>query len=254
MASLPWRNCFTSASEPVVARSLFLLIATMLVPAHLHAQQARIVWAWERPEDLGALPSGIGIAAVTGFIRLRGDAIVVRRGRRFPLVVAPGRPPPIAVVHIELDQSRRLEWSQALADQVVGAAVLLTRGAAQVQVDMEVRTSQRGALLDVLRGVRAGLPFGTTLSMTALASWCEDETWLDAAPVDEVVPMLFRMGHGGNRLRTKLAAGGDFTHRRCRTALGISMDTPTVVPPGRRVYVFNPRPWDAAAISALPPG
>ena len=33
--------------------------------------------------------------------------------------MTPGRPPPIAVVHIELDQSRPLQWSPALADQVV---------------------------------------------------------------------------------------------------------------------------------------
>lgn len=191
---------------------------------------------------------------MTGFIRLRGDAVVIRRGRRFPLVTAPGRPPPVAVVHIELDQNRPLDWSPALAAQVVGAALSFVRGARQVQVDMEVRTSQRGALLDVLRGVRAGLPPGTTLSMTALASWCDTEFWLDAAPVDEIVPMLFRMGPGGARLRDRLAAGGDFAHPRCRAAVGIATDTPVVVPPGRRVYIFNPRSWDAAAIAALDGG
>ena len=231
-----------------------LLVATVLAAAPAGAQPSRVVWAWERPEILNTLPPDVGIAAVTGFIRLRGNAIVVRRGRRFPLVVALGRPAPIAVVHIEVDQGRPLEWSPALADQVVGAALAFTRGTAQVQVDMEVRTSQRGALLDVLRGVRAGLPAGTTLSMTALASWCENEVWLDAAPVDEIVPMLFRMGSGGHRLRAKLAAGGDFTQPRCRRALGIATDTPAVLPPGRRVYIFNPRPWDAAAIAVLPPG
>ena len=235
-------------------RTLFLLAAVLPATATARAQPARIVWAWERPEILDTLPAGVGIAAVTGFIRLRGDAMVVRRGRRFPLVTAPERPPPIAVVHIELDQGRPLEWSQLLADQVVGAALAFTHGASHVQVDMEVRTSQRGALLDVLRGVRAGLPAGSTLSMTALASWCDSETWLDAAPVDEIVPMLFRMGSGGQRLRAKLAGGGDFTHHRCRDAVGIATDTPTVVPPGRRVYSFNPRPWDAAAIAVLPPG
>ena len=243
-----------SASERAATRCLVLLAAIVLAAVPARAQPTRIVWAWERPESLTTLPSDIGIAAVTGFIRLRGDAIVVRRGRRFSLVVTPGRPPPIAVVHIELDQGRALNWSPALADQVVAAALAFTRGAPVVQVDMEVRTSQRAALLNVLRGVRAGLAPGTTLSMTALASWCDSETWLDAAPVDEIVPMLFRMGSGGYRLRAKLAAGGDFTLPRCRTAVGIATDTPAVVPPGRRVYIFNPRPWDAAAIAALPPG
>lgn len=235
-------------------RPLALLTAALLAATPAWAETARIVWAWERPEVLDTLPPGVGVAAVTGFIRLRGDAMVVRRGRRFPLLLALDRPPPLAVVHVELDQSRPLDWNPSLANQVVEAALAFIHGARQVQVDMEVRSSQRGALLDVLRGLRAGLPSGTTLSMTALASWCENETWLDAAPVDEIVPMLFRMGSGGHRLRAKLAAGGDFTHRRCRTALGISTDTPAVVPPGRRVYIFNPRPWDAAAIAALPPG
>ena len=244
----------TLAPEIVVSWRWLAMAVAMLAAAPAGAQPARIVWAWERPETLDTLPPDIGIAAVVGFIRVRGDAVVVQRGRRFPLVMAPDRPPPIAVVHIELDQSRPLVWSPALAGQVVGAALSFVRGAPQVQVDMEVRTSQRAALLDVLRGVRTGLPAGTTLSMTALASWCEGETWLDAAPVDEIVPMLFRMGPGSVRLRSKLAAGGDFKHRRCRTAVGVATDTPSVVPPGRRVYIFNPRPWDAAAIAALGPG
>ena len=248
-ASRPW--CVGSGRR---RRTAATLVALSLASAPASAQPARVVWAWERPERLDTLPSSIGIAAVTGFIRLRGNAVVIRRGRRFPLVTAPGREPPMAVVHIELDQSRPLEWSSALADQVVGEALAFTRGAASVQVDMEVRSSQRGAVLDVLRGVRAGLPPSTILSMTALASWCENEAWLNAAPVDEIVPMLFRMGPGGHHLRAKLAAGGDFSLRRCRGALGIATDTPTVVPPGRRMYIFNPRPWDAAAIAALPPG
>ncbi len=231
-----------------------LACATLASVSLSAARPSRVVWAWERPEMLDTLPPDIGIAAVTGFIRLRGDAIVAMRGRRFPLVTAPGRPAPIAVIHIELDQGRALEWSVGLSDRVVGAALSFAGGAAEVQVDMEVRTSQRQALLDVLRGMRAGLAPGTTLSMTALASWCDTESWLDQAPVDEIVPMLFRMGPGGLRLRARLAAGGDFNHPRCRDAVGVATDTPAVVPPGRRRYIFNPRPWDAAAIAALGPG
>ncbi len=115
---------------------------------------------------------------------------------------------------------------------------------------MEVRESQRGALLELLAGVRAGLP-QTTLSMTALASWCETEHWLGDAPVDEIVPMLFRMGRTGSRLRGKLAAGGDFNEPRCRSAVGISVDSPVSVPIGRRLYIFNPRAWDAASLSVI---
>lgn len=225
----------------------------LLFAAPAMAQSSRMVWAWERPEALDTLPPSIGIAVVKGFIRLRADAIVTQRGRRFALRTAPGGPAPIAVVHIEIDQTQGLAWTERQSRQVVSAALAFSRGAPQVQVDMEVRNSQHAALLDVLRGMRAGLAPGTTLSMTGLASWCDTESWLDQAPVDEIVPMLFRMGPGGARLRAKLAAGGDFDQPRCRTAAGIALDTPVVVPPGRRLYVFNPRPWDAAAVAALGP-
>jgi hypothetical protein len=64
------------------------------------------------------------------------------------------------------------------------------------------------------------------------------------APVDEIVPMLFRMTQGGEALRKRLAAGGDFRNPRCREALGVATDRPIVrAPPGRRVYLFNPRSW-----------
>lgn len=242
------RPCLRSWLRPILAT--IALLGTM--PAA--AQTDRVVWAWERTEALETLPADIGIAAVTGFIRLRAGAIAEQRGRRFPLLTAPGRPAPIATVHIEIDQNQPLLWSVALAEQVVAAAIATTRGASQVQIDMEVRQSQRGALLDVLRGVRAGLAPGTTLSMTALASWCDTEHWLDDAPVDEIVPMLFRMGRAAGRLRARLMAGGDFAQARCRTAVGISLDSPIPVPTGRRVYIFNPRPWNAATIAALDPG
>ena len=197
-----------------------------------------------------ALPAGVGVAAMVGFIRLRGDAVETMRGRRFPLQIEAAGPSPVALIHIEIDQTVPLVWTDALRDRVTVASLSFSAGYAAVQVDMEVRQSQRGALLDVLNGVRAGLPPGTHLSMTALASWCDGESWLAAAPVDEIVPMLFRMGREGLRLRARLAAGGDFRLPACRAAVGISLDAPVTVPPGRRVYVFNPRPWDKASLAA----
>lgn len=226
--------------------ALLLLSSGEPVPA----EASRVLWAWERPEHLLALPPGVGVAAVVGFIRLRGDAVAVMRGRRFPLLLAAAGPSPVAVVHVEIDQSVPLAWTDALRDRVASAALSFSAGHAVVQLDMEVRQSQRRALLDVLNGVRAGLPPGTRLSMTALASWCDGEAWLAEAPVDEIVPMLFRMGQDGLRLRARLAVGGDFRLPACRAAVGVSLDAPVTVPPGRRVYVFNPRPWDEASLSA----
>ncbi len=210
-----------------------------------------VIWAWERPEQLERLPADIGIAAVVGFIRLRGDAVLVVRGRRFPLLARRDRVQPIGVVHIEIDQSAPLEWTATLQAQVISAALSFASGYQAVQIDMEVRQSQRVALLSVLAGMRAGLAPQTRLSMTALASWCETEHWLAEAPVDEIVPMLFRMGRTGQLLRNKLAAGGDFNEPACRAAVGIAVDSPVVFPADRRVYIFNPQAWNATSLSAL---
>ncbi|TAJ73581.1 MAG: hypothetical protein EPO51_04950 [Phenylobacterium sp.] len=190
----------------------------------------------------------VEIAAQTGFIELSGDRLIVR-GRRHPLQAGSGQVT-TAVVHLQIDPRRRLVWTPERQAQVAQAVLRLARrpGVRRLQLDFEVRASERPILLAVLRGVRAGLPEGIELSMTALASWCDTETWLDQAPVDEIVPMLFRMGPGGERLKARLAAGGDFANPRCRGALAVSTDTPLArAPAGRRVYLFNPRSWTAAS-------
>jgi len=221
-------------------------LALALSAGAAHAQPP-VLWAWERPEDLRFAAGVAEVAAQTGFIELSGDRLIVR-GRRHPLEVAPGQVT-TAVVHIQIDPRRPLAWTPERAGQVAQAVLRLGRGPGvrRLQVDFEVRASQRAILLAVLKEVRAGLPQGVELSMTALASWCDGEDWLAAAPVDEVVPMLFRMGPEGARLKARLAAGGDFANPVCRSALAVSADTPIArAPAGRRVYLFSPRSWTAA--------
>lgn len=210
-----------------------------------------VVWAWERPEDLTFLPAEVEVAAHMTFVEVVGDKVAAR-GRWHPLRVAPGQPT-TAVAHVQIDRRRTLAWTDRTTE-LVAQAVLRAAEAPWVrtlQLDFEVRASEREHLLAVIRAVRAGLRPGVSLSMTALASWCETEAWLAEAPVDEVAPMLFRMGPGGRHIQAKLAAGGDFAGARCRTALAVATDTPLErAPAGRRVYLFNPRSWTAGDFEA----
>jgi len=101
----------------------------------------------------------------------------------------------------------------------------------------------------LLYEVRGALPPAMPLSMTALASWCLDDDWLDELPVDEAVPMLFRMGPSTPALRY------DWSSRviapKCRGTAAISLDEPAPRRGGvRRTYVFNPGAWNAAAVHA----
>jgi hypothetical protein len=92
---------------------------------------------------------------------------------------------------------------------------------------------------------------GTTpLSITALASWCDSDPWIDTLPagdIDEAVPMLFRMGPANAPL-LDAGASGRLRSRACQRAVGISMDEPTPqLARGRRTYVFSPRAWTPEA-------
>jgi hypothetical protein len=230
-------------------RALLLLLPLLLLAGSCRPAPAvpsqLILWAWERPEDLRFAPSSAEVAVQTGFVELSGDGLQAR-GRRFPLKT--DSPPSTALVHVQIDHRRPLEWTPLLRSRASAAILHYAAGipARRVQLDFEVRASERAVLVDLLAEVRRGLPAGTLLSMTALASWCDTEGWLEHAPVDEIVPMLFRMTAGGETLRKRLAAGGDFRNPRCRAALGVASESPIVrAPPGRRVYLFNPRSWTA---------
>ena len=89
------------------------------------------------------------------------------------------------------------------------------------------------------------------LSMTALTSWCLDDDWLSSLPVDEVVPMIYRMGPDAKQIVAYLREGGEFAPSISRNSIGLSLDSQTAgLAQGKRVYLFSPRPWTAATLEA----
>jgi hypothetical protein len=71
-----------------------------------------------------------------------------------------------------------------------------------LQVDYEAPASQRAFFIDAIAALRLRLP-ATAISVTALASWCFNVSWTERLEVDEVVPMLFRMGYAGRAFRKR---------------------------------------------------
>ena len=101
----------------------------------------------------------------------------------------------------------------------------------------------------LLVDVRGRLPASIPLSMTALASWCLDDDWVSGLPVDEVVPMLYRMGPDASDITAYLRNGGKFGPAMSRNSVGLSLDAQVAgLAAGKRVYLFSPHPWTADSV------
>lgn len=235
-------------SRAVTLTAALALLGPSLVvsrPPAPAAQPELILWAWERPVDLRRLPSGTGVAFLAQTITIANASHLVSR-RRQPLLVDPSTPL-VAVTRIDAPGDAGSPDADAIARAIADTSRLPRVGG--VQIDFDARASQRPMYRRILHGVRAALPPQTPLTMTALASWCLDDNWLDELPVDEAVPMLFQMGSEADVVRR------DWRSRtlasKCRASVGVSLGEPAPRnPTGGRTYVFNPGPWNPLAIQA----
>lgn len=208
-----------------------------------------ILWAWERPERLDFIdPEKVGVAFLAKTIYLRGDR-VISRPRLQPLTLPSGTRV-IAVARIEAEYSRDYSARPSLSSAQITEAVSIISdlgnlpNVVMVQVDFDATASERAFYHELLTQLRHKLPLSTPLSITALASWCKSDNWLEDLPVDEAVPMLFRMGIERKHFLSGLEDGESFTSKLCGSSAGVSTDEPlTQLPHVQRLYVFNPRVW-----------
>ncbi|HYL60988.1 MAG TPA: DUF3142 domain-containing protein [Candidatus Methylomirabilis sp.] len=251
------------------------------------------LWAWERPEDLRFLKTeNIGVAFLAETIEIRPQRLkkssvgVTLNPRRQPLRVRENVPL-MAVVRIETSHDlwhqphkasagaasppARLYMStqrDAVVNMITGAAKLPHVQA--LQIDFDASESEHAFYSAVLEDVRQRLPPEMPLSITALASWCIGDPWLNALPpgtIDEAVPMLFRMGPDAARVDAYVKSGDQFVPLACRGSLGLStdesfskdlLDGTIRLSSGReamkRLYIFSNRAWTEAEVRAITKG
>lgn len=208
----------------------------------------KILWAWERPEDLTFLaPPEHGVAFLAQTIYLEKER-VSPRSRRQPLEIAPGSYV-IAVTRIETAKGtfERPAFSHEMSEEIV-AIILQTLSLPNVraiQIDFDATVSERNFYRAMMRDLRARLPAETPLTMTALASWCAGDTWLGDMPVDEAVPMVFQMGADKEKIANYLRNGNDWAEPLCRSSYGISVEEDRFegMRPGRRLFLFKNSSW-----------
>jgi hypothetical protein len=201
----------------------------------------RTLWVWERPEDLHTIdPSTTAIAYLDQTLLIGPQ--VLSQPRRQSLIY-PSTATRIAVVRIKALPNARLD--DAAKQQTVSLLLKTAQrpGIAALQVDFDATHSQRGFYADVLTNLRSQMPANLPLSITALASWCSHDDWIAGLPVDEAVPMLFRMESDRRR------ASADRPELRIREPLcmgSVGISTREAWPEemaGKRIYVFADRGW-----------
>ncbi len=220
------------------------------------------VWAWQEPEDLRSIdPLRIGVAYLAETIVLSDH--LATEPRHQPLRLASGTRV-LAVVRIEAVRGFRdtPELRSALAHHL-GELVAETR-ATGLQLDFDAVVSQYPFYTAVLQSLRALMPAGLSLSMTALVSWCRAPTWLSDLPIDEAVPMFFRMGGPAvndarvpNPLHGSVSSSGQPSLPKlaapCQKSVGLSTDEvwPQLPAAGVGLYLFSPTPWSPEQIHML---
>ena len=207
-----------------------------------------VLWAWERPEDLKFPDANrFAVAFLAQTLIMKGDDVVLN-SRRQPLEVSPNTKL-MAVTRIESQKStgERSALSDSQRQKLVTLIfrTLDLKNVSAIQVDFDAASSEREFYRSLLQDMRQRLPDNVPLSMTALASFCVGDRWLQDLPVDEAVPMIFRMGADDQAIRNFLASGADFHEPLCRKSYGIAVDEPLRLKPdkSRRLYVFNNHAW-----------
>lgn len=227
---------------------LALLVLRSAAPAPALAASrlpAIMLWAWERPSDLRAIASDVGVAFLVQTITIDEERIAITP-RRWPLKVLAGTILS-AVTRIEMPVTRSVADDESRIAKAIADTARFP-GVAAVQIDFDATLSQRDLYRRLIENVRRRINVRVPLSITALASWCVGDRWLDGLPIDEAVPMLFQLGPLNEPYRA-VAQAPTAAHALCRSSLGTSLDEPLRLNrAGRRIYVFNPQSWTLPSI------
>jgi hypothetical protein len=192
-----------------------------------------MLWAWDRPEDLRFIdPATTGVAYLAATADILDDGIVRVKMRQEPMQV-PSHTFLLPVIRIQSRRGHVRADTPALLEALRRTASIDHTG--MVQIDFDARQSEHQLYRDILEQLSS-----EKVSITALASWCNQGSWLNSQQANEVVPMLFRMGRH---------VPFDSVHlglQACATSVGLSTDELWPPHPAQtlnRIYLFSPRPW-----------
>lgn len=192
-------------------------------PALAQSSSDVTLWLWHGSHDLrGFVPANgehVSVAYLSRTLIVEADGVRVTP-RRDPIYLDPDMVR-TAVVHMEI--GRDVDASVLRRERAAILRALepvFSEEAHGIQFDFDAPSSMRAEYEALLQEIAAAKPERWNFSMTALGSWCMQDDWLRATPVDFVVPMLFGPGHDRHETLAALERG-PLPQPTCRDALGL---------------------------------
>jgi hypothetical protein len=238
-----------AVSPPRAAIAVFAAFLTLALhsdatpqPVSRLAHLPRLtLWAWERPEDLRRIdPQSTAVAYLDQTLTI---GLSTHSQPRLEPLFMPTAAQRIPVIRIETQPHAILDRTSR--DQAIAAILetAQTPGIAALQIDFDATRSQRAFYRDLLTSLRPHLPANLPLSITALASWCSYDNWIHNLPIDEAVPMYFRM-EPDRRRAASTTPSFQIRESLCQSSIGVSTTEPWPAQTTRkRIYVFPDQGW-----------
>ncbi len=183
----------------------------------------RILWVWERPEDLHHLdPNSTGLAILEETLRLGSSVTPFERHQ--PVLIPP-KARRIAVVRVETDHrfSAHADDVALLRSTVTDLVRVSSQpGIAALQIDFDAKRSERAFYRRLLAQLRQQMPPMLPLDITALFSWCSTDDWIGDLPINAAIPMYFRMEPDRRRQLVTSAPEVRLREPLCMRNVGVS--------------------------------
>jgi len=249
----------TASLTILVSFVLVSLTLTAPVSAASHpCRQPKILWVWERPEDMSRFDVRENAFAVL-YGTVESDGSETRVIQRRNGVKLPPDGCVLPVIHVRAKPGLPLQREPLVYGilEAVDSIRKVTK-VEGLQLDFDVTSSQMEQYREILLLLRSELmrreiPF---LSVTALVWNCSKGNWGVDLPVDEIVPMYFAMGPAIRDLERSILKRGILISERCQESVGLTSPPPALFPKARqRYYFFSYRPWSLCGrsfVSSLP--
>ena len=236
---------------------IFLILLFLLFIAcfflYLQSDDKKLyLYTWETPQDFSFLAEedyyikNVGVAYLSGEIISR-DGKLVFYNRRNPLII------PEAIEVISVVRINTFNSPEELSDNKEEIASFITDhcfGADHCQVDMDARPSEYGHYGEIIEEVNGNL--GYRISISALASWCNKNSWISDLKIDYAVPMLYRMGESSFLLKAEHIV---LDNRFCRKNVALSTDELDFdfhkYTADKNVFIFNPDAWTKESLDDI---